>query len=90
MYGFYLLRHVNGQMHVCLIASHVKIITKRVAVVYRFKSVRMVSIMLRLICVFLDRDIPIQLGFFFNGITSNNTAGAIKRVRRLEDRFIMY
>ena len=35
--------HTNGQMHVCLIASLVKIITKCVAVVYRFKSVRMVS-----------------------------------------------
>ena len=40
MYGFYLLRHANDQMHVCLIASAVKIITKRVAVVYRFKQAR--------------------------------------------------
>ena len=48
-------------MHVCLIASSVKIITKRVAVVCRFKSVRMVSVMLRLICVFLGCDMPIQL-----------------------------
>ena len=40
MYSFYLLRHANGQMHVCLIASSIKIITKRIAVVYRFKSAR--------------------------------------------------
>ena len=61
MYGFYLLHHANGQMHVCLIASSVKIITKRVAIVYRFKSARMVSVILRLICVFLGCDMPIQL-----------------------------
>ena len=36
-------RHANGQMHMCIIASSVKIITKHVAVVYRFKSARMVS-----------------------------------------------
>ena len=28
MYGFYLLHHGNGQMHVCLIALSVKIITR--------------------------------------------------------------
>ena len=34
----YLLHHTNDQMHVvCLIASPIKIIAKRVAVVYRFK-----------------------------------------------------
>ena len=43
LYSFYLLRHANGQTHVCLIASSVKIIIKRVAVIYWFKSARMVS-----------------------------------------------
>ena len=43
LYGFYLFHHANGQMHVCLIASSVKIVTKRIAVMYRFKSARMVS-----------------------------------------------
>ena len=61
MYSFYLLRHANGQTHVCLIASSVKIITKRVAVVYQFKLARMVSVMLRPICVFLGSDMPIQV-----------------------------
>ena len=61
MYGFYLLHYANGQTHVYLTASSVKIITKRVAVVYRFKSARMVSVMLRFMCVFLGCDIPIQL-----------------------------
>ena len=55
MYGFYLLHHGNGQMHVCLITSFVKIITKCVAVVYRFKSAKVVS------SVFLGCDMPIQL-----------------------------
>ena len=45
----------------CLIAPSFEIITKRVAVVYRFKSARMVSVVLRLICVFLGFDMPIQL-----------------------------
>ena len=62
---FYLLHHANGQTHVCLIASSVNIITKRTAVMYQFKSARMVSVMLRLICdsssVFLGCDTPIQL-----------------------------
>ena len=35
MYGLYLLHHINGQMHVCLIASSIKIITKCVAAVYQ-------------------------------------------------------
>ena len=48
-------------MHVCLIASSVKMIIKRVTVVYGFKSARMVSVMLRLICVSLGCDMPIQL-----------------------------
>ena len=47
----------------CLIASSIKISNKHVAVVYRFKSARMVSVMLRLICVFLgcECDMLIQL-----------------------------
>ena len=43
LYDFHVLHNVNGQMHVYLIASSIKIITKRVAVMYRFKSARMVS-----------------------------------------------
>ena len=50
-----------GQRHVSLIASSIKISNKHVAVVYRFKSARMVSVMLRLICMFLGCDMPIQL-----------------------------
>ena len=61
MYGFYLLHHANGQTHVCLIALFVKIITKHVAVMYQFKSARIVSVILRLICMFLSCDMPIQL-----------------------------
>ena len=61
MYGFYLLCHTNGHTHVSLIASSVNIITKRVAVMYQFKSARMVSVMLRLICMFVGCDMPIQL-----------------------------
>ena len=57
----YYVMLINGQTHVCLIASSIKIITKHVAVVYRLKSARMVSVMLRLICVFLGCDMPIQL-----------------------------
>ena len=51
----------NGQTHVCLIASSVKIINKHVAVMYQFKSAKMVSVMLRLICLFLGCDMSIQL-----------------------------
>ena len=46
LYGLYLLHHANGQIHICLIASFVKIITKCmhcVFAVYWFKSARMVS-----------------------------------------------
>ena len=43
MYNFYLLCHANGQIHVCLIVSSIKIIIKCVDVVYQFKSARMVS-----------------------------------------------
>ena len=53
----YYVRLINGQMHVCLIASSVKIITKCIAVVYLSQG----GFMLRLICVFLGCDIPIQL-----------------------------
>ena len=34
LYGLYSLRHTNGQTHVCLIASSVNIITKRIAAMY--------------------------------------------------------
>ena len=34
LYGLYLLRHANGQMHVCLIAISIKIITKCVVAIY--------------------------------------------------------
>ena len=51
----------NGQRHVCLIASSIKIINKHIAVMYWFKSARMVSVMLRVVCVFLGCDMPIQL-----------------------------
>ena len=56
LYAFYLSRHTNGQTHVCLIASSLKMITKRVAVVYWFKSARLVSVILRPICMFLGCD----------------------------------
>ena len=80
MYGLYLLRHANGQMHLCSIASSIKIITTRVAVMYRFKSARMVSVMLRLICMFLGCDKPIQLVLL----------SKYDDCDRLEDRFIVY
>ena len=35
LYSLYLLRHSNGQILVCLIASSVKIITKRIVAVYQ-------------------------------------------------------
>ena len=57
----YYITLVNGKTHVCLITSSVKIITKHVSVVYRFKSAWMVSVKLRLICMFLGYDMPIQL-----------------------------
>ena len=58
----YLLHHANGQMHVYLIASFVKIITMQAQcfAVYRFKSTRMVHVE-AYICVFLGYDLPIQL-----------------------------
>ena len=68
LYGFYLLRHANGQMHVCLIASSVKIITKHIVVVYRFKSAGW----------FHGETYMHVLELRYA-----HTAGAIKRVRRL-------
>ena len=41
--GLYLLRHANHQMHMCLIVSSVKIITKHVAAMYRFRLAKIVS-----------------------------------------------
>ena len=68
MYGFYLLRHANGQMHVWLIASSVKIITvKRIAVVYGFKS---------------PGWFHVEIYMHVLGLSYANTAGAIKRVQR--------
>ena len=62
-YEFYLLRHANGQTQVSFIASSVKIITKRVAVMYQIQVSQesQDGLMLRLICVFLGCDMPIQL-----------------------------
>ena len=55
--------------HVCLIASFVKIITiKRIAVVYRFKS---------------PGWFHVETYMHVLGLSYANTAGAIKRVRRL-------
>ena len=66
LYSFYLLRHANGQMHVCLIASSVKIIAiKRIAVVYGFKSPGWF-------------DVETCMHVF--GLWYANTAGAIKWV----------
>ena len=56
MYGFYLLRHYNGQMHVCFIASSV---IKRCCCV--LIQVSQDGFMLRLVCMFLGFDMPIQL-----------------------------
>ena len=57
----YYVMLINGQTHMCLIAPCIKIITEHTAVIYRFKSARMVSVKLRLIWVFLGCDMPIQL-----------------------------
>ena len=44
LYGLYSLHYTKGQMHIYLIVSSIKIITKRkFFAVYRFKSARMVS-----------------------------------------------
>ena len=66
MYGFYLLRHANGQTHVCLIASSIKIIAiKCIAVVYGFKS---------------PGWFDVEICMHVLGLWYANTAGAIKRV----------
>ena len=66
LYGFYLLRHANGQTHVCLIASSVKIIAiKHIAVVYGFKS---------------PGWFDVETCMHVLGLWYANTAGAIKRV----------
>ena len=67
-------------MHMSLIASFIKIISKRVAVVYQFMSARMVSVMLTLIYMFLGCDMPIQLVL----------SSKYDDYDRLEDCFIMY
>ena len=60
LYGLYLLHHANGQMHVYLIASSVKIINKRnVLAMTQFKSTRMVSCWDLYSCS--CADLPIQL-----------------------------
>ena len=59
IYTLYLLHHANGQMHVCLIASSVKIITKYIAVVPI--QVSQDGFMLKLTCLFLGCDLPIPL-----------------------------
>ena len=68
LYSFYLLHHANGQMHVCLIASSVKIITKCIAVVYRFKS---------------PGWFHVETSMHVLGLSYANTAGGIKQVRQL-------
>ena len=39
----YYIMLIIGQTYVCLIASSIKIITKRIAVLYQFKSAKMVE-----------------------------------------------
>ena len=39
----YYIMLIIGQTYVCLIASSIKIITKHIAVLYQFKSARMVE-----------------------------------------------
>ena len=70
----YYVTLMNDQTHVCLIASSVKTITKCIAVVYLSQD----GFMLRLVCVFLGCDKPIQL------VLSS------KYDNSLEDIFIMY
>ena len=52
LYGFYLLCHANGQAHMCLIAGRCCRVTIQVS-----KD----GFMLRLICMFVGCDMPIQL-----------------------------
>ena len=58
--SLYLLHHVKGQMHMCLIASFVKIINKSNALSCT-TQVNQDGFMLRLICIFLGCDLAIQL-----------------------------
>ena len=60
MYGFYLLRHANGQTHVCLIGSSVRVIAIN-ALLSCTDSSHQDGLMLRLVCMFLGCDMPIQL-----------------------------
>ena len=60
MYALYLIHHTNGQMHMCLIASSIKdYYQARCCCV--LIQVSQDGFMLRLICVFLGYDMPIQL-----------------------------
>ena len=54
----YYVTLINGQTYMCLIALSVKIITKCIAVVYDSSQP---AVVLRLICMFLGCDMPIQL-----------------------------
>ena len=80
--GFQVLVNLNictKRTHVCLFASSVKIITKRIAIVFLLPiQVSQDDFMLRLICVFLGCDMPIQL------VLSSEYDD------RMEDHFIMY
>ena len=58
--AFDLLRHANGQTHVWLIASSVKFIPLS-ALLSCTDSSHQDGFMLRLICMFLGCDMPIQL-----------------------------
>ena len=57
--GLYLLRHGNHQMRMCMIASCIKIITG--AMFLPCTNSSQLPLMLRLICVSLGCDLPIQL-----------------------------
>ena len=61
LYSIYLLCHANGQMYVCLIASSIKSIIKRLVAMYHSSQPAWDGLMSRLICVFLGYDLPIQL-----------------------------
>ena len=74
MYGFYLLRHANGQTHVCLIASSVKIIAiKRTAVMYGFKS---------------PGWFDVETCMHVLGLWYANTASAIKRMIMIDYKIV--
>ena len=82
LYSFYLLRHANGQTHVCLIALSIKIITKHVAVVYWFKSVSIVPCWDLYACSWA----VIQLVL----LSEYDDYDRLADHDRLEDHFIMY